>query len=216
MEMKNVKLEGTLMNVTSMEKYDQNPDLYVSGRTAIEIPERDAVVPVYKKSEYNPNRVGIYHQQNALFSRVVLPDLNNPGEYNSDNVIDLSDVSSMAELISKQEAVRDIEFDMLTTVDNQFIPRIGEHDSPAMRALKTAVIDKGIDINKYSDRFGSNFNNDKRQYNKDSISIQMLERQCRGLDIKATLILEDASPDVPNPIGHKVVVELTEGGGDDD
>ena len=27
-----------------------------------------------------------------------------------------------------------------------------------------------------------------------------------------TLILEDASDDVPNPIGHKIIVELTEGG----
>lgn len=214
MEMKNTKIEGTLMTVTSIDQYNKNPDLYISGRTAVEMPNTDVVLPVYKKSEYNPGRIGLYHQQNSLFSKVVMPE-EDAGEYSINNVIDLSDVHNMAELISKQEAVRDIEYDMLTSVDNLFTPRIGDHDSPAMRALKTAVAEKKIDINKYSDRFGSNFNNDKRQYNKDSISIQMLERQCKGLDIKATLILEDASPDIPNPIGRKIVVELTEGGDSD-
>ena len=181
MEMKNVKIDGTLMTVTSVEQYDENPELYVSGRTAVEVPERDVVLPVYKRSEYNPGRIGLYHQSGTLFSRVVLPE--ESGQYAKENVIDL---------------------------------RIGENDSPAMRALKTAVTEKHIDINQYSHRFGSNFNNDRRQYNRPTISMQMLERQCRGFDIKATLILEDASPDVANPIGRKIVVELTEGGGESD
>ena len=214
MEMKNVKIDGTLMTVTSVEQYDENPELYVSGRTAVEVPEKDMVLPVYKRSEYNPGRIGLYHQSCTLFSKVVLPE--EAGQYAQENVIDLSDAHTMADLISKQEAVRDIEYDMLTTVDNEFVPKIGENDSPAMRALKTAVTEKHIDINQYSHRFGSNFNNDRRQYNRPTISMQMLERQCRGFDIKATLILEDASPDVANPIGRKIVVELTEGGGESD
>ena len=39
----------------------------------------------------------------------------------------------------------------------------------------------------------------------------MTKRLCEALDIKATLILEDKSPDVPNPIGRTIKVDLTGG-----
>lgn len=211
MDMKKAKINGRLMSVVSLEDYNKNPELYTQSSTAIEIKDQNLVLPIIGKYDNNP---GIYVSSGELFSTINVPD--NEDEYSLDRVIDLSDTKNMKELMEKQELIRDIEFEMLTTVDNIFSPKIGENCSPAMRALKTAVIEKKIDINKYGDRFGSNFNNDKRQYNKDTISMQMLERQCNGLDIKATLILEDASEDVPNPIGRKIVVELTEGGDSND
>ena len=33
--------------------------------------------------------------------------------------------------------------------------------------------------------------------------------------MKATVIIEDSSPNVPNPIGHKIVVDLSPTGGDE-
>ena len=80
-----------------------------------------------------------------------------------------------------------------------------------MKALKTAVLEKRIDLDKYEPRFGSNYNNDKRLFNKNTISLSMTKRLCEALDIKATLILEDKSPDVPNPIGRTIKVDLTGG-----
>lgn len=212
MDMKKVKINDKLMTVISLEEYNRNPEVYSQSSTAIELKDQGLVLPMIGK--YVDNEPGIYVSSEELFSAVNIPE--NREEYSLDKVIDLSDTKNMRELMEKQELVRDLEFEMLTTIDNIFAPKIGENCSPAMRALKTAVIEKKIDINKYGDRFGSNFNNDKRQYNKDTISMQMLERQCNGLDIKATLILEDASDNVPNPIGRKIVVELTEGGDSDD
>ena len=37
----------------------------------------------------------------------------------------------------------------------------------------------------------------------------MLKRMTDKLDIKITMIFEDASSDVPNPMGKKIVVDLT-------
>ena len=37
----------------------------------------------------------------------------------------------------------------------------------------------------------------------------MMNRINKALDIKATLILEDKSPDVPNPMGKKISIDLT-------
>ena len=209
MDMKKAKLAGKFMSVVSLDSYRSNPDAYDPSRTAIEFDDIGVALPIIGKFDKS---VGVSVSQNALFCKVNMPAEEELEDYSTDKVIDLSDVKNMGELMKKQRIIKDIEYEMLTSVDNIFQPKIGENCSPAMRALKMAVNEKKIDINKYSDRFGSNFNNDKRQYNKDTISMQMLERQCNGLDIKATLILEDASDDVPNPIGHKIIVELTEGG----
>lgn len=209
MDMKKAKINNNFVSVISLDAYRSNPDIYDTNCTAIEFEDLGVVLPIIGKTDKS---VGVAVSPSSLFCRVNMPDDKSLPDYSTDNIIDLSKTKDMAELMRQQEVIKDIEYDMLTTVDNVFQPKIGENCSPAMKALKTAVNEKGIDINKYAYRFGSNFNNDKRQYNKDTISMQMLERQCNGLDIKATLILEDASDDVPNPIGHKIVVELTEGG----
>ena len=102
------------------------------------------------------------------------------------------------------------EKEILTNPDNIFIPTISEKDSPAMRGLKQAIIEKRIDIDKYQDRFGKeNFPNDKRKFKDTDITMFMMNRMNKALDIKATLILEDKSPDVPNPIGRKISIDLT-------
>lgn len=214
MDMKKSKIAGKFMSVVSLDTYRANPDIYNSNCTAIELDDLGVTLPIIGK---NDTSVGIaVSTGNALFDKINMPPDEELDKYSIDNMIDLSKAKDMAELMRQQEIIKDIEYEMLTTVDNVFQPKIGENCSPAMKALKTAVIEKGIDINNYADRFGSNFNNDKRQYNKDTISMQMLERQCNRLDIKATLILEDASDDVPNPIGRKIIVELTEGGDTND
>lgn len=74
---------------------------------------------------------------------------------------------------------------------------------------------KHIDLDSYEHRFGKNYNNDRRLFEKPNISLLKLTSVCTALDIKATLILEDSSPDVPNPMGGVVTVELTSGGGED-
>lgn len=212
MDMKKAKINGKLVSVIDINTYLNNSDIYSQSCTAIECDDVGIVLPLIGKFDKS---VGIC-PVDGLFSKVNMPSEDQMKEYSTDKIIDLSKCKDMADFINKQEQVRNIEYDMLTTVDNEFKPTIGENCTPAMRALKTAVIDKGIDIHKYADRYGSNFNNNIRNFAKDDISLRMLELHCRVLDIKATLTLEDASDDVPNPIGHKIKVELTGGDGDND
>jgi len=206
MDMKKAKINGNFVTVVSLDRYRQSPDSYVSSRTAIEFEDLGVVLPLIGKFDKD---VGV--SVGGLFSKLNMPSEEDAEEYSTDRIMDMSDAKNMRELIQKQSQIKDIEYEMLTSIDNKTVPKIGEDDTPAMKALKTAVIEKEIDINKYGERFGSNFNNDKRQLNKNSISIQMLERLCRGLDIKASLMLEDTSDDVANPIGRQIVVDLTEG-----
>lgn len=112
-------------------------------------------------------------------------------------------------MIEKTSRVRNIEREILTSPDSIFTPVISDSDTPVMRGLKESVIAKQIDLDKYSERFGDNYPNDKRQFKKDSITLFMFERMCDCLDLSAKIIIEDKSPDVPNPMGKKIEIDIT-------
>lgn len=50
---------------------------------------------------------------------------------------------------------------MDTDKNIKFIPIVSNLDSPEMQRLKSAIIAKHIDLDKYSDRFGENYPNIK-------------------------------------------------------
>lgn len=211
------KINNKLLDVVSFEEYKNNQEIYNSGNASIEFPELDLILPINGKKD---KTTGIY-VGDGLFSHINFPSKKEKEKYSISSLkerneyLDFSKVEDISNLISTQDRLKDIEYDILTNVDNVFSPpKITKNTTPEMAALKEAVISKNIDINKYASRFGANFNNDKRQYNKDSISMEMLKRHCKCLDIKATLILQDKNPSVPNPMGKVITVDLVDGGED--
>ena len=50
---------------------------------------------------------------------------------------------------------------------------------------------------------------------KDNITLNKLTAICENLDIVPTLTLRDRNPDVPNPIGRTITVDLTSAGMDE-
>ena len=131
------------------------------------------------------------------------------GAYLEQSIIDFSKADSLREIIECQQRLVNEERSILTTINNQYVPEIGENDTPEMRALKQAISDKHIDLDQYEHRFGPNYNNDKRLLRKENITFGKLRTMCDALDIKASLTLEDASPDAPNPIGRSITVDIT-------
>ena len=206
MNLKQAVIDTKLYNVVSYEEYSNQPDLNNNYSTAVEltIGTEKKVLPVRSPLEKAP---GIYNR--GYKDDLVLPEANDP-QYDAKNIIDLSDVKNMEDLMRKQNQVRDIEREILTTVDDITSPNISSLDSPEMRVVKQAIIKKHMDINKYADRFGSNFANDKRILKTNSITQKMMKRILSNIDVKATLILEDASPDVPNPMGEKIEIVITD------
>ena len=214
MDMIKIDLEGRLYDAIPLEDYHSNRDAYTANQTAVIID--GYALPIINTNEIG-NRIGICTAPNRIFSRINLPQTEEEHlEYTMDKAINLSNSRDIKELLEKQEAVRNIEYDMLTTVDNITIPRIGNNDTPAAKAIKEAVLCKHIDLDKYESRFGSNYPNYKRLLLKDAISIKMLTIMCNALDIRATLTLTDKNPDVPNPINRTIQVELTGGDITDD
>ena len=63
-------------------------------------------------------------------------------------------------------------------------------------------------IQTFIDRLGDNFNNDKRLLKGSSITISKMKSICDKLDMKCTLIISDSNPNVPNPIGQEIKVDI--------
>jgi hypothetical protein len=202
---KKMRIGDRIYDVTSLEDYTKHKDAYMSQYTAIHDPVTNLVLPIKNRYDSGP---GIVVGNGVSYVDEPSENIN---DYDGSSIIDFDNSKSIHDMMEKQRVVRSLERDILTSPDNIFTPKIFDDDSPEMKALKTAVLEKQIDLDKYEPRFGSNYNNDKRLFNKNTISLSMTKRVCDALDIKATLILEDKNPDVPNPIGRTIKVELTGG-----
>lgn len=199
-----ILINGRLYEVINMKDYIGNEDAYLQGYTAVD----DGIGHVYPIVPFTSSDAGVKYRKNSpvFFANV---SEGTDEEYNADKVIDYSKANTYKQFVETQNMVKELERDILTSPDNIYVPPKDQDDSPAMKALKEAVIDKKIDLDKYEPRFGSNYNNDKRIFNKQNISLPMLVRMCNALDIKATLTLEDQSGEVPNPMNNIISVEIT-------
>ena len=207
---KKMRINDKIYDVATLDEYTQYKDAYIPQYTAIHDQETGFVLPIKNRYEEGPGIV----VGNGI-SYVEEPEEEEMEEYLDKSIIDFDNSKTIHDMMEKQRIVRSLERDILTSPDNIFTPKIFDDDSPEMKALKTAVLDKHIDLDKYEPRFGSNYNNDKRLFNKNTISLSMMKRMCDALDIKATLILEDKNADVPNPMGRKIEVDITGGTGDE-
>ena len=212
MDLKKAKIEGSMMDVVSIDKLYNNSELYESGDVAVEVinPKNDEVYFLpYRPNYITKDKPGVYKFGN-VGSFIVFPEKENT-EYQpkDEDIVDFTNINNIQEYMDKQVKARNIEHEILTTPDNIYTPPFKETDTPEMRALKEAITEKHIDIDKYASRFGDNFPNDKRKLKDDSITLFLLKRMCQCLDMKAELTITDVNKEVPNPIGHPIHVSLT-------
>ena len=209
MNVKKIVLEDAIYDVITENDYLMN---YIALNAsykfiAIERPGSQFVYPV-RRGVYTPDRPGAYEYDYAVFyyDPVLPKDIT---AYSMSNIIDYSNAHSLRDVIMTSQRIASAEASILTSIDNVFIPEIGPNDTPEMIAFKQAIINKHIDLDRYEQRFGPNYNNDKRLLKKPNITFGKLRDMCNALDIKVSLKLEDVSTDVPNPMGMQIVTEIT-------
>lgn len=205
MSLEKAKIGEAIYDLISVEEYYANPSLY--GKYAAVRGPGGYVYPIRNKTD---NRPGYYPSGGLDFYKQ--PLFSESEMYSEQNVINFHDATTLKEIIQTQQKLNSAERSILTTVDNLFVPEIGDNDTPEMAAVKQAIIDKHIDLDKYEARIGPNYNNDKRLLKKSSMTFGKMRGLLNALDIKATLTLEDAGPNVPNPIGRTIVADITGNG----
>lgn len=208
LNMKTATLSGKMYSVVSLDEFQQNRDLYSNTMTAVEVPVEngESTILPFRSGTNVESRPGVYVDGSLTF----VHKAENPKEYQPDEVINFSNQDDIVEYANKCNMKRSMEMETLVCTDpsEYYVPPISGKESPEMLALKQAVIAKKIDLDRYSDRFGDNYPNDKRQFRSDTITLFMLKRMCTNLDMNAKLIIEDANPNVINPIGHQISVDL--------
>lgn len=201
------KICDALYDVISYEELIANKEIYMNyvGRVAVD--HNDGLIyPLRNPTDIRP---GCYIMGGVIIFKP--PYGSEAAFYSAANVINFSQARNYREIIEAQDKLNKAERSILTTIENVTIPEIGENDTPAMKALKQAIINKHIDLDKYDYRFGvENYPNDKRLLKRNSITLPKLMTYANALDIAVTMTLEDKSPDVPNPMGNPIVVELNE------
>ena len=150
-----------------------------------------------------------------MFTISVFPDSeNNSYLINSDNVLDLTSSKNVNEYMKNQQILKEMETESLTSPDNIFVAPVSEDDNAETKALKEAINAKHIDIDKYGERFGKNFPNDKRGIREwKEISMKKLKSICDNLDMEVYIGIRDKqNGDVPNPMGITIEKVITKEG----
>lgn len=202
-------------DVVSQEEYTNNKNLYSGGSTAIHID--DTVYPI--RNRYEEGIVGAY-DRGAVIKYVPPTTEEEQSIYDSSKVIDFNNVSDIKEIIERQNEMSSQERMILTSPDNISCYPILETDSPSLQLLKKAINAKNIDLDKYEQRFGVNYTNDKRILQRNTITLPKLTSIANKLDMEVELVIRDSSKDVPNPMGIELKTILTQvdegGAGEDD
>lgn len=211
MELKKALLEGKLVDVVSFKRLEETKELYrttnSSAGVEVETLNNTLILPYRDNASHENGKPGVYNMGNVGYL-IKYPDKKDVKKYQP-QVIDFQNTTTIQDYIDKQDRVRDAERELLCTPDNIYKPPIKDTDAPEMKALKQAICAKNIDIDKYADRFGENFPNDKRKLKDDKITLFLLKRMGECLDMNIDLIISDAGIDVPNPIGMPIKVRLT-------
>lgn len=209
-EVKRLLTEG-VKDIITFEEYSQHKDMYANTKTAIEIEDPNGIMLALPYRSKGDGRPGVYDE--GVFSRIVYPEEENSIYVeNAQNVINLSDSKNINAYMQKQEILKDLETESLTSPDNIFIPPFRSDDTAEMRGLKESIIAKGIDIDKYEDRFGKNFPNEKRLIKGGKISMEKLKYIGDRVDMDVFITFKDKNPDVPNPMGIEITKKITSEG----
>lgn len=205
-------INGKMMDVVDYEEYANNPATRDSSIGIIEKYQGEEIVLPYR-GEDDPNHKnmvpGIYDAGAIDFK--VYPKEKDLPDYTPEKIINFNNNDSMRDILEKEETLSRMNEPWITSPNNITQFPIMEEDRPEMICLKSALNAKHIDFDKYGNRFGDNFLNDKRQLKNDGVTLKILKRFCDNCDMEAILTLRDQSPNVPNPIGKEIQVSLTTG-----
>lgn len=212
---------GKSFNLCSEEQMFKNKNILVNDdSTAVEIDQdgEKMVLPIRSYGGGTLDKPGVYISSNNPFAFLSYPNTKEEKEVYippKENIIDFDnakDIQSMIEMKQNEENImaKYLETDMET--GETFKPQYRDDDSVETRALKDCIIAKNINIDKYQDRWGKDFSNDKRKIKSNNITtFYILKRVCNNLDIDVDLTFRDRSPDVPNPMRKTIKVNLVPG-----
>lgn len=213
-----VNINGRQYGVFSREYFTSHMEtLKDDDHCAVEI-EKDGktfTLPI-RTNTSSADKPGIYSVDGKI-NLITYPNKDEEEYYMpaGENVLTFSDHGSLQSLSDAKKKLDENINKFIENADGESVyrPPLLETDSAEMRAMKECIIAKNIDLDKYKDRFGANYPNDKRKLKDDSITLNMIERMCKNLDIKVDLVFTDSDDNVPNAMNKVIRANIIPGDG---
>jgi hypothetical protein len=205
-------IKGETYNVLSYEEFNKSQALWDIGNIAVvdEINGETYVLPYRGKYEDGKSsQPGIYSAGPLNFE--ITPNEREEANYKNIPIVTISSNDDIQTILEKENVLSKLAEPWITNPDNITQINIKENDEPGMKCLKSAINSKHCDIDRYNQRFGQNFPNDKRQLKNSSVTLKIIDRYCDNLDMEAILTIRDKEPGVPNPMKHPISISLTTG-----
>lgn len=201
--MRKLTIEGKMCDLLTKDEYIKNKDFYDTDNVAIETNYNNHHIglPIAK----NKNANGIYIGGPLTYYNI--PSNIEDYECNTQNrYIDSSKVSNLNEYYEMTIQYSDAEKEIVTSNINQSKPKIKDSDSPLLKLTKQTIIDKNIDLDRYSHKF-DNYNNDKRllSSSNNDITIKKANNMLEKLDVDIYIITANKNPNVANPMPNPLI-----------
>lgn len=207
---------GKTFNVFDQDQLFKNRDILVEDdQAAIECKVEDKVNILPITSETRLDKPGVYISKDSPYAVFKFPKTKEEKELyepDNDHIVDFSNAENMQNIVDKKQHMDVIMNQYLEAgpeCGNIFKPIITSKDSAAMKGLKQCLIEKHIELDKYAERFGANFPNDKRKLKDTDITLFLLGRMAEKFDLNVDMVFRDANSDVPNPMGKVITVSLS-------
>jgi hypothetical protein len=188
-------------------KYDKEMAAELASDTAVD-PGDGYVYPVVGR--YSENNMGVTDYGPIL--RYSNPkDFPNKEEYKTENIIDFDKPQSggFKERIQQIAKLEEAERNVLISKDNIYNVAVRDTDTAEMQIFKTALNKKNIDILAYKPRFLSDYSNDVRVIQGDSITFGKLKKLATIFDMDITMTIKD-KPGAVNPIGEELTAKIND------
>ena len=193
-------IEGRIYDV--FDQFDYGMYNYTGNALALKV--GPYVLPVRIGQVIKP---GVYLNGYGFYSIVYPRTPEEEETYSASHLAYFESANTFMEVVAEKEKLEKDEFNHLVNSSNVFAPVIDQmNDSPLILGLKMAVTEKQCDINSYAEKFGNDFNNDRRKFNGHDITAAKYASISNNLDIRTTLIIEDMHGEVANPMGKRIIL----------
>ena len=192
-------ISGKYYDVYTREELPNNYATF-NNNTAI-LEDDGTVLPIRSDTESGPG----YYDGFAGFKIRIPPKEEQRELYStSRDFIDFSKAESLRDYLIQMDKEKQFNQNTISNVENEYKPVIKPDDDPFMKLVKTAIHEKHLDISKYKNVFGQNFNNDKRSLEAKSITLNKASEILTKLGIEIFIGLRNIEEDVPNPMRNDV------------
>ena len=146
--------------------------------------------PLYKDDLIEP---GLYNKNGDIVIHMPASDIDKE-KYSVKKAIVNTSKERIIEVLKSKDKI----FVSIPEGSTAFNPGINEDDDILKRAIKKVLLEKNVDIDLYKHRFTDKnalLNFKQVMKSKSKLSMLLFERGCDVLNLKYTIIIEEASPD---------------------